>query len=145
VAIDRVSPGGRVVGLDIIATQPPKGVSTLQGDFLSPSVQSMLRDFLSDPDRGRARVVATDKAYIDIERQETDGDCLENSGKTVDVVLSDMWSPWAPSGKTFLRSLTVPYDRLMNTSGIRFRDHMASMVGHPGLQRRRRKLPTDSN
>lgn len=131
-AIDRVSPGGRVVGLDILPAQPPKGVSTLQGDFLSPSVQLMLRDFLSDPERGRARASVVDKAYIDIEREETSGSHVENPEKTVDVVLSDMWIPWEPPPKNFLRSLTEPF-RLMNTSGIRFRDHAASMVCHSGL------------
>jgi len=92
----------------------------------------MLRDFLSDPERGRARTTATDKAYIDIERQETEGDHLENTEKTVDVVLSDMWIPWELPGKSFLRSLTSPYARLMNASGIRFKDHHGSIVCRPG-------------
>jgi 23S rRNA U2552 (ribose-2'-O)-methylase RlmE/FtsJ len=53
VAVDRTSPGGRVIGIDIIPAQPPKGVSTIQGNFLSESVQEEVKNFLRDPDRGR--------------------------------------------------------------------------------------------
>ncbi|KAF2664527.1 23S ribosomal RNA methyltransferase [Microthyrium microscopicum] len=53
VAVDRVSPNGRVVGIDIIPAQPPRGVSTIQGNFLSPAIQEEVRAYLLDPDRGR--------------------------------------------------------------------------------------------
>lgn len=35
--------------------QPPKGVSAIQGNFLSPDVQAEIKSFLRDPDRGRLR------------------------------------------------------------------------------------------
>lgn len=54
VAIDRTQPGGRVVGIDIIPTQPPRGVSTIQGNFLSEAVQAEVRAYVQDPERGRA-------------------------------------------------------------------------------------------
>lgn len=44
-----------MLGVDLIPVQPPKGVSTIQGDFLSPHVQSEIKSFLRDPDRGRLR------------------------------------------------------------------------------------------
>lgn len=53
VAFSRTSPGGRVVGVDVIPAQPPAGVSTIQGDFLSPSVQAEVRAYVKDPQRGR--------------------------------------------------------------------------------------------
>lgn len=43
------------MGVDLIPVQPPKGVSTIQGDFLSPYVQGEIKSFLKDPDRGRLR------------------------------------------------------------------------------------------
>ncbi len=43
------------MGVDLIPVQPPKGVSTIQGDFLSPDVQAEIKSFLRDPDRGRLR------------------------------------------------------------------------------------------
>ena len=43
------------MGIDIIPAQPPKGVSTIQGNFLSRSVQEEVKNFLRDPDRGRPR------------------------------------------------------------------------------------------
>ena len=54
-AVDRTSPNGRVVGIDIIPAQPPKGVSTLQGNFLSPAVQQEVKRFLRDSKPGRAK------------------------------------------------------------------------------------------
>ncbi|KAF7504759.1 hypothetical protein GJ744_001760 [Endocarpon pusillum] len=136
VAIDLTKPSGRVLGVDLIPAQPPRGVSTIQGDFLSPDVQDSIRSFLRDPDRGRslrpqvysdmgaehAGDVAIDarmtRSYIDREREgsmslavEADEQEVEMMGdipeeRTVDVVLSDM---------------------MMNTSGNNFRDHAGSM------------------
>ena len=53
VALDRTSPDGRVVGIDIIPAQPPRGVSTIQGNFLSPGVQAMVKQFLLEGERKR--------------------------------------------------------------------------------------------
>ncbi|KAL8828238.1 MAG: hypothetical protein Q9191_002708 [Dirinaria sp. TL-2023a] len=55
VAVDRTQPNGRVVGIDIIPAQPPRGVSTIQGNFLSLAVQEEVKKFLRDSDRGRLR------------------------------------------------------------------------------------------
>jgi len=46
VAMERTRPHGRVVGIDLIPAQPPRGVATFQGDFLSPQVQALVRDFI---------------------------------------------------------------------------------------------------
>ncbi|KAK5056846.1 hypothetical protein LTR84_012378 [Exophiala bonariae] len=55
VAIDLTKPRGRVLGVDLIPVQPPKGVSAIQGNFLSPDVQAEIKSFLRDPDKGRLR------------------------------------------------------------------------------------------
>lgn len=55
VAIERTQPGGRVLGIDLIPAQPPKGVSTIQGNFLSPDVRADVKAFLRDSQRGRLR------------------------------------------------------------------------------------------
>ncbi|KAH0538488.1 hypothetical protein FGG08_004937 [Glutinoglossum americanum] len=168
VAIDRTSPGGRVIGIDIIPAQPPRGVSTIQGNFLSPAVQESVRHFLLDPDRGRARrpVVFSGaelaeettedeldemgRGHVELERRadvQTEdeggrgaGDVPSSSGRrqgrrekdeaagrTVDVVLSDMSEPWPQTSGFWKRSLSDPYFRMMNTSGMSFRDHAGSM------------------
>ena len=144
-------PSGRVIGVDIIPAQPPKGVSTIQGNFLSPDVQASIRSFLRDSDRGRslrpqvytgsdsghAGDMAIDaemaRGYIDRERQESlsdevEGEEAEDAEKTVDVVLSDMCEPWEQTTGFFNRTLSNPYHRMMNTSGNNFRDHAGSMV-----------------
>ena len=48
--------------------------------------------------------------------------------KTKQIVLSDMSAPWEPTSGFFIRTLSNPYRRMMNTSGMPFRDHAGSMV-----------------
>ena len=136
-----MTPGGRVVGLDLLPALPPKGVSTLQGNFLEPSVQAMLRAFLADPGRGAPHAPAITQSYIDLERAESEGPHPVTRDKCVDVVLSDMWEPWElEAGSFFKNSLAKPQKllmtlnqpgRLMNTSGISFKDQTMSMVRDP--------------
>jgi 21S rRNA (uridine2791-2'-O)-methyltransferase len=71
-------------------------------------------------------------SYIDTERAESADSEPEtgfNDGKLVDVVLSDMSAPWLPMSGFSSNTLSNPYRRMMNTSGMFFRDHAASMVG----------------
>lgn len=146
-------PYGRVLGVDLIPAQPPRGVSTIQGNFLSPDVQASIRSFLRDPDRGRTLQpqvytgleldhsgdVAVDaqatREYMDRGRQDSlaqvDDLEMEGAEKTVDVVLSDMCEPWEQTTGFFNRTLSDPYLRMMNTSGNNFRDHAGSMVSRP--------------
>lgn len=49
-------------------------------------------------------------------------------GRVVDVVLSDMSAPWEQTSGFWKRSVSDPYSRMMNTSGMPFRDHAGSMV-----------------
>ncbi|KAF1963595.1 FtsJ-domain-containing protein [Byssothecium circinans] len=171
VAVNRTAPNGRVIGIDLIPAQPPRGVSTIQGNFLSPEIQAEVRAYVQDPDLGRPRrqissqqdggfteddVEEMERGYVDIERHthlevegiETemigqpgkgrkDGGVVEKKlslkerdtrqGRVVDVVLSDMSEPWDQITGFHKRSLSDPYTRLMNTSGIAFKDHAGSM------------------
>ncbi|KAL4974543.1 FtsJ-like methyltransferase-domain-containing protein [Aspergillus desertorum] len=120
VALTRTQPNGRVLGVDIIPSQPPKGVSTIQGNFLDPEVQAYVRDFVRNPRRGRPYSQGMQQKVQDQERiveSVLEASCIgDNLGenyngspdaqRTVDVVLSDM---------------------MMNTSGVPFRDHAGSM------------------
>jgi len=165
VAIDKTKPKGRVLGVDIIPAQPPRGVSTIQGNFLSPEVQADVREFflvpnqgrpnrlecsISDKEEGEITVVefeTTEKGQDDVKRTAdlsamderaaikplrqprlapgTGQGSLE--GRVVDVVLSDMSAPWDQTRGLWKRSLSDPYIRMMNTSGMSFRDHAGSM------------------
>ncbi|KAF2147296.1 uncharacterized protein K452DRAFT_293743 [Aplosporella prunicola CBS 121167] len=229
VAANRTAPGGRVVGIDVIPAQPPRGVSTIQGNFLSPEVQAEVRAYVQDPERGRPVVrhslvpgeegeeeedggeedagdegqgegldggiagaplqqqqqqqhhhhhgltpeelETQERGYIDRERHasliaqgtsdnnnnnnettETTSTASaaaaaaaatteapepakplsqrerdERAGRVVDVVLSDMSEPWEQTSGYHKRSVSDPYHRMMNTSGIAFRDHAGSM------------------
>lgn len=48
--------------------------------------------------------------------------------KMVDVVLSDMSAPWDQTDGFYKRSISDPYRRMINTSGLDLRDHAGSMV-----------------
>lgn len=74
VAVNRCAPGGRVIGVDILPASPPRGVSTIQGDFLAPAIQEEVRSFVSDPDRGRPRQRAS---FLQPEDQEQDGEHVD--------------------------------------------------------------------
>ncbi|KAI1878611.1 hypothetical protein JX265_002788 [Neoarthrinium moseri] len=151
VAQERTKPNGRIVGIDLIPAQPPKGVSTIQGNFLSPQVQALVKEYLQEfaarkpATRPRSTVGSSDNAdvdpedvanlirqasYIDAERAETAEHPLEDphdAGRLVDVVLSDMSAPWSQTSGFSSNTLSNPYHRMMNTSGMSFRDHAGSM------------------
>lgn len=170
VAANRTSPGGRVIGVDVLPAQPPKGVSTIQGNFLSPDIQNEVRAYVQDYDRGRVKrktITSSDtehgqteieerQGYVDMERnQELDTEPEDDPwasdepeqvyegpqndqrsqkqrdrerGWVVDVVLSDMCEPWEQTTGLWVKSISNPYRRMMNTSGMPFRDHAGSMV-----------------
>ena len=189
VAVERTKPSGRVVGIDILPAQPPKGVSTIQGNFLSPTVHAMVKEFLTESNhRGRAqkdvsgtkggeKPKATDQgpsepagdvtepaSYLEMERRgshvSSDSESAESNGKgdqderlvdvsslsleiacqrvslpranaTDQIVLSDMSAPWPQLHGFSANSINNPYRRMMNTSGISFKDHAGSMVTAP--------------
>ncbi|KJZ72489.1 hypothetical protein HIM_08158 [Hirsutella minnesotensis 3608] len=155
VALDRTLPHGQVVGIDLIPAQPPRGVATFQGDFMSPTVQRLVTDFIrtlrrrppasrrgrndeDDEDEDLDEKVALDQpSYIDQERhlaekvepetEEPTSPRLPSRSGLVDVVLSDMSAPWDQTTGFSANTLSNPYHRLMNTSGNAFRDHAGSM------------------
>ena len=161
--MDRTFPNGRVLGIDIIPAQPPKGVSTIQGNFLSPAVQEEVKKFLRESNRGRIRqepsfmaegpeyqmteedLEKSSRSYFELEQRAdmgTSSNAYEiaqdmHGGRSitgnsesgmVDVVLSDMSEPWEQTEGFWKRSLSDPYYRMMNVSGVSFRDHAGSMV-----------------
>ncbi|KAJ5760064.1 hypothetical protein N7520_007220 [Penicillium odoratum] len=135
VAVSKIQPNGRVLGVDIIPAQPPKGVSTIQGNFLAPEIQAYIQDFLRSPDRGRPRQpgdagLSLLEPGAPMRSSDPDISAVENDKilqRTVDVVLSDMCEPWLQTSGFWKRSLSNPYNRMMNTSGNNFRDHAGSM------------------
>ena len=173
-----------MVGIDVIPAQPPRGASSIQGDFLSDEIRGVVREYVRDAGAGRVRhrgslvqgqdvvesagqatrakgkeigateeeVEAMARGVLDsavvrpagvetegrthssttneagIERTPTRRQLDEEQGRVVDVVLSDMSEPWQPTGGMHVRSFSNPYRRMMNTSGMPFRDHAGSMV-----------------
>lgn len=153
------------MGVDIIPALPPKGVSTIQGNFLCLEVQEEVKKFLMHPNRGQTRPTSSINEGLSDDRTNmrngiftsltesrprkvqiagivdkdisTVYDSTREKGETkervVNVVLSDMSAPWKLTEGYWKRSLSDPYFRMMNTSGINFRDHAGSMVHQPSL------------
>lgn len=120
---------------------------------MSKAVQGEVKRFLSDPTRGRPKQqlsatigdqydkmpssVVDKESYIDMEKRaegtegaidgHTEDGRQGSAERTVDIVLSDMSEPWPQTSGFWKRSLSNPH-RMMNTSGILFRDHAGSMV-----------------
>jgi len=200
VAVNRTAPGGRVVGIDVIPAQPPRGASSIQGNFLSAEVQEEVRSYVRDYWKGRARRrgvlarrvaegeedeeqgqehdnedeeeegvsedeveglsrgivelgressasalasastaqsgtnlaahgdIAGEEANAEPEKPLNQAEKDDRDGRVVDVVLSDMSAPWEQITGTWIKSVNNPYHRMMNTSGMPFRDHAGSMV-----------------
>ncbi|KAL9627248.1 MAG: hypothetical protein Q9204_006706, partial [Flavoplaca sp. TL-2023a] len=160
VAVDRTRPNGLVLGIDVIPAQPPRGVSTIQGNFLSQTVQDEVKRFLranwNRKHQHQSPSEEENEPWLAGGFGKTPRSCLEqerhaeilapkliHGRKTgihagrhmidihgdgiVDVVLSDMSAPWEQTEGFWKRSLSDPYYRMMNTSGINFKDHAGSM------------------
>ncbi|KAJ2968607.1 hypothetical protein NQ176_g9096 [Zarea fungicola] len=134
VALDRTRPSGKVIGIDLIPAEPPRGVATFQGDFLSPAVQKMVKDFISgtiQPCSRRHRSSAVEDmsqpSSIEVGPGAPAAAKSTDKAQVVDIVLSDMSAPWEQTSGFNVNSLSNPYHRLMNTSGVAFRDHAGSM------------------
>ncbi|KAL6710530.1 2' O-ribose methyltransferase [Coniothyrium glycines] len=148
VAANRTSPGGRVIGIDLIPAQPPRGVSTIQGNFLSQEVQDEVRAYVRDPDLGRPReqtssakdgglteeeVDEMERGYLDIERRahldgvEMDASSQKFQGKTHEETTEARLSLKERDIRQGRAVDVVLSDMMMNTSGNAFRDHAGSM------------------
>lgn len=59
---------------------------------------------------------------------ETQTDQTTTYSAPSQIVLSDMSAPWPQTHGFSVKSISNPYNRLMNTSGIGNFDHIGSMV-----------------
>ncbi|KAG5518590.1 hypothetical protein PMAC_002986 [Pneumocystis sp. 'macacae'] len=133
VAVEKVGSKGRVLGVDIIPSQPPDGASSMQGNFLSKATQKAIIKYLSDPNRGRRSSISfssqngEELSYLDLERRLEQNNSEDLNREVADVILSDMLEPLPQIDGFYKRSLSDPYYRLTNISGIEVKDHGASM------------------
>ena len=136
--MSKTKPNGRVLGIDILPCPAPPGASAMQGNFLHKSTHARIKQYLSDPARGRpvsadlvGGMIGGEIGYIDMAERDGSTDTTnspEAKGGIVDVVLSDMSEPWPQTEGFWKNYLTEAYFRMMNVSGIRVKDHGDSMV-----------------
>ncbi|KEZ40626.1 21S rRNA (uridine(2791)-2'-O)-methyltransferase [Scedosporium apiospermum] len=160
VAQDRTKPHNHVLGIDILPAQPPRGVSSIQGNFLSPAVQALVKESVREAylrreaalkreaeekkkeaefaqaegeaniasEEERREALAEERSYLDMERLEMRN--IKDEGEAENdrvIVLSDMSAPWLFPTDFRRSGMNNAYLRMMNTSGISFRDHAGSM------------------
>ncbi|KIW05723.1 hypothetical protein, variant [Verruconis gallopava] len=151
VAQTKTSPGGRVIGIDILPVQPPRGVSTIQGNFLSKEVRDEVRRYVLDPDKGRPKrpvlndqtksaengmlyVEEEEHGYLDMERH-ADLDLSPEPALQTSPAPSDL-NALPEKRKLTLKDRDAAAgrvidvllsDMMQNTSGIPFKDHAGSM------------------
>lgn len=157
VALSHVGPRGRVLGIDILPSTPPKGVAAMQANFMSKRTHLAILQYLSDTDRGRAvplkapldaapledpeagENMLEPESYIDLEKRVTDENAIFNEAeiveaiektkpKLINIVLSDMCEPFPLGGGYHKTHLTAPRFRMANTTGLKAADHGASIV-----------------
>ncbi|CAL8579104.1 2' O-ribose methyltransferase [Xanthoria parietina] len=138
VAVDRTRPNGLVLGIDVIPAQPPQGVSTIQGNFLSPAVQDEVKKFLRAGWNGKQRRhLRPSTEEDDVSRTvggfgSTPRSYLEQQ-KQSEILASGSIETGTQAGQDRHdlcddRMVDVVLsDMMMNTSGINFRDHAGSM------------------
>ncbi|ODV91765.1 hypothetical protein CANCADRAFT_16771, partial [Tortispora caseinolytica NRRL Y-17796] len=150
VALEKTNPGGHIVGVDLIAADPPPGVSAIQGDMLSSETHRRLKSHLAkfiESRQGEPTEEASEEPVVTEEivpkrRRVPKGKTLEEvlaeekrleelaKNQVVDIVLSDMCEPIVSSMDSsdfYTRTYIDSVKRLQSTSGIRFQDHAYSV------------------
>lgn len=93
VAKDATAPNGVVVGIDLIPAQPPRGVTSIQGDFLSPRVRALVKDVLAEQVRRKERergerqqvdAMASGSERADAEEESTEGSVVADQSSYID-------------------------------------------------------------
>ena len=123
----------RRAGNDDADTEQEDGVTDDEVEGLSQGIVELGRETSkSSPSPAASEHVSeqeeTNKEHEKERRGMTTAEKDEDEGRVVDVVLSDMSAPWEQINGTWIRSVNNPYRRMMNTSGMPFRDHAGSMV-----------------
>lgn len=109
VAMERTKPHGKVIGIDLIPAEAPRGVITFQGDFLSPMVQKLVKDLIietherkpqSPPEQSEESVSGEDQveverpSYFDMERHASQEQVVSTEASQRRLV--DVGAPSSP-------------------------------------------------
>lgn len=138
-----------VLGVDILVVPPPAGVLTIQGNIMLKHVQSQIRLFFAELHRSRqgephkpgmarhrdSHETEASSYYEEIGDEPVHEPPVVRAGASnpdgtefpVDVIISDMCASTRPNAY-HSNTTNLPFYRLANTTGIKFRDHLSSMV-----------------
>lgn len=137
VALERCPKRSRILGVDILPYQPPRGVSAMQANILSKRTHEQIRQFFSfkgdnstveemeiTTGSGESITVTTTSVA---ETAAVDDTPTPQYKYPLDLVLSDMYVPFAQVTGYSISTTNTPYYRMANTSGLAVRDHAMSM------------------
>lgn len=83
VAVERTRPHGVVVGIDLIPAQPPRGVTSIQGDFLSPQVRRLVRDVVVEQVLRKKQDRSLERRFEGLMQAKGGGETNEETGEVV--------------------------------------------------------------
>ncbi|CDR39997.1 CYFA0S04e01310g1_1 [Cyberlindnera fabianii] len=138
VAVERTSPNGAVLGVDIIPARPPPGASALQANILSKQTHVMIQKHFMEHKATEQEDDIITESYIakemadgiskDVESNSQLEEELSTAEKLpVDVILSDMYAPIIPPYRHWNNTTNSAYNRMLNTSGVAIKDHAGSI------------------
>ncbi|CCE65073.1 hypothetical protein TPHA_0J02530 [Tetrapisispora phaffii CBS 4417] len=129
-----------ILGVDILACKPPKGVNSIQANILSKKTQEYIRWFFRDNfnlnrvdtlDKVKGFLHDDDNNITNNNSQDaTSPENFENTVRSrypVDVIVSDMYDISSPNTGYWNNLTNMPYYRLANTTGIKIKDHEQSI------------------
>lgn len=155
VAVELTKPNGKVLGVDIIPANPPKGASSIQANILSKKTHVLIRNFFHDmkqhspppvkpyseqdsntisEEDTTSYIVSEMKETVTVDfskRQELEDIPVgfsESEQFPVDIVISDMYAPVIPPSPFWNNTTNSAYHRMANTSGLIVKDHTSSIV-----------------
>ncbi|QPG74261.1 hypothetical protein FOA43_001586 [Brettanomyces nanus] len=148
VALEKCPKGSKILGVDILPYQPPRGVSSMQANILSRRTHEMIRSFFGSAEKERHSdalkdveittntgdtIIVKENSMMGAQLSETNNESDDSKddnslNKTpIDVVLSDMYAPFVQISGFANATTNNPYFRMANTSGLVVRDHEMSM------------------
>ncbi|GMM35999.1 21S rRNA (uridine2791-2'-O) methyltransferase [Saccharomycopsis crataegensis] len=131
----------KILGVDILPCKPPKGVSSIQANILSKRTHQTIYEYFVNNDKVMMNLK---KRHATNDQESTDavtdklvslGEDLptktiidkKDSRQVVDLVISDMYDPLPQVTGFWNNTTNTAYYRMANTSGLKAKDHGASM------------------
>lgn len=123
----------KILGVDILPCKPPRGVNSIQANIMSKKTHGLIKEFFGSEGEEfmkqlRKRTEVSRPSSPEVEYEAPLQGYGERSDLPVDVILSDMYEPFPQVTGFWNNTTNNAYYRMANTSGLRIKDHVNSVV-----------------